>query len=93
MALVNMVVGAYLASLVARIYAQLSGAGTPEVFALTALEPSGAAGNIHRSSDDRACASALDRPLSICRGSRRKMAGPHAPPRSTSNWRRKQGGR
>jgi hypothetical protein len=33
MALVNMVVAAYLTSLVARIYAQLSGAGTPEVFA------------------------------------------------------------
>lgn len=33
MTLVNMVVGAYLASFVARIYAQLSGAGTSEVFA------------------------------------------------------------
>ncbi len=33
MALVNMVVAAYLTSFVARIYAQLSGAATPEVFA------------------------------------------------------------
>lgn len=33
MALVNMVVSAYLTTLVARIYAQLAGTGTPEVFA------------------------------------------------------------
>lgn len=33
MSLVNMVVAAYLSSLVARIYAQLAGTGTPQVFA------------------------------------------------------------
>jgi hypothetical protein len=33
MSLVNMVISAYLTSLVARIYAQLAGTGTPEVFA------------------------------------------------------------
>ena len=33
MSLVNMVVAAYLASLVARIYAQLAGTATPEIFA------------------------------------------------------------
>ena len=33
MALVNMLVTAYLTTLVARIYAQLARTGTPEVFA------------------------------------------------------------